>query len=1199
MLSLLPLLLSLQAPWTTDLLSQSAEWPARPDWVGPQAAATYSARAEEGTLTLRVDAARMKWLRPVRCAPREIAPWLVLRYRATGLGGGAADDDYFLWADDGSREGRTLLRCADLTADGEWRVLALQLDVAGLAGDPSALALQLIAGPGPAEVELTELRLAAEPPEDAAVLGAAPETAAAPVTVTLPDPDLWAAQPSWLGNPGPGTVGRARGLRFTCAEAGTGVKWSAALDAPLDLTGFRYAVLRYRAAGGGASDYAVCAMGKEAYAALALPTELAQDGGVHTVCLPLSGVLATVPSLERLAVQVQARKPGAWLELLELKLTGAPERESLADLLPACSGLGEGWSLLDLPPGRGASADDSATILRAAGLSDAPLASLCVYRDVPFAPVAPALAPVIPLGSRGELRLAPGAVGRELYLLAAVGMIGDDQPARGGGRLRRAPDPDRFVVEVSYSNGARCDCVPSLLAPSDEGDDDWGLARGLCVLRCPLPADAAVSGVRLLVRSDQIGLSLLGATLRAGAPRHPTREDGYRMLPPRNLAPWLPPTGECIAHQVAGEYIVETPEVRAVLVIGEQGLELTSLWHKSLQRELLAEPVRPLLRVRVDGEEPPALWIAEGHYMARVGEIGISLAVTADPSFGVRMEAAASNLGERPHEVEVLGPVVRLRMPGPGEPTYCFPDAAAVVSDRDTDLSGPYAGWGVRHQFLAASTADGAGGVALVQPNTEPIERGYRLTKRGAEVTLGVSYPRRMLAPGAIRELGPTCLATYAGDWHVALARYRAWRRGALAPIGPRPDWFRRVWNFRQRFLHWLDPLWADRTKPIDLMPALDEAERAFGGAEYLHLFDWGNVPDVGRVYGRPGDPDPADSWPGGYPALRDAIRTMRWNGVRVGLYIEGYLLETKGPLGQRIGEQVAIRDPEGRARYWPDATEVFACPAVEEWRAIQAETYRRAVDNLVPDGMYVDEFGFCSDWRQCFAPTHGHAVPDNPALNEAGMLRRIRAGIDAARPGVALYSEESPPDVNAPLLDGSFTYSMQRALNLGRELPLNLYRFVDPSFKTIEILVCDKPTADWVSGPAWVFWGGEGIWLEGPAEEWFAPETRAMIRRCHALLLEHQEAFASDDVTPLVPTLAEGIYANRFVGPIETVYTLYNARHTSYDGPVLALPQGTSEALDAWSGGTVLAAEDYPGGHAIRVRLAPQSVGCIVVKGR
>lgn len=1186
---ILPLLLVLQAPWEPDALADPSAWKPRVDWVGGDAPSEWSLAPSDGALVASVNEKRMKWLRSLRCPPRELAPWLVLRYRASGLGGGEGEGDYALWCDAGGSAGRALLASRDLVADGAEHTVALDLEALGIAPF-GQFALQAIAGNGPCKLTLTELRFAAEPPADATRIPPAAGPARDDLNLAVPPADSWSAHPDWLANPGTGEVSASEGgPRFTCRESGSGVKWSARLTEPVDLAVRRFLRVRYRAAGGGPSDYALCAMGEVAYTALLQSGEMVQDGAPHTVLVPLEPVAAKVPSTERLALQVQAHRPGAWMQLLELALTDLDRRESLAELLPVASGVSVGWRVLPL---EGADSGELPALLRASGFEGGCPTGLRTLRGVPLVLSAtPALSPV------GERRVVPLPVeraGSELHLLVLAAMVGQDQPARGEGKLRRIPDADRFVLEVETADGRVVRHVPRLLAPTEEGEDAWGLRRGLCLLRVPLDPGGVTREVRLVPRSDQLGLALLAATLREGEPRHPTAEDAPAPRAPGATGDPAPPRGDCRVAREGVRLILETPEARAVLAITDGALRLESLLRLPEGLELLASAGQPLLTLRVDGREARPAWEpTAGGYRGEVEGLVCEVACAADPRFGPGWTARIVNTGGASRRVEVVGAEVRLRLPGE-RVTYCFPSAAAVVSGEDATLSAEYAGWGVRHQLLAASEAGSGLGVALLQTDRRPTERVLELQKQGDEVRLAVRFPERDLPAGATRELSPTWLAAYRGDWHVAFERYRAWLAEAQ-PTGPRPGWFRRVWNFRQRFFGWLDPLWPDRSLPPDLLPALEEADREFGGCEYLHLFDWGSTPELGRVYARPGDPDPADGWAGGYPALREAIESVRARGVHVGLYIEGYLLETRGPLGQRVGESVGMRDRAGAIVFWPDATEEYACAGSEEWRQIQEDTYRRAVANMLPDGMYVDQYGFCPSWRACYSTEHGHPVPSACAEDEAGMLRRLRLAIDSSRAGVAMYTEETPPDANMPLQDGSFTYSMQRWLGREDLPPLNLARFVVPGFKTIEILVCDKPTADWVSGVEASFFNGEALWLEGPAEEWFAPATREAIRKRHAVLRAHEDAFASDDVTPLVPTLAEGIFANRFASAGETVYTLWNARHATWEGPVLALPEGEGDrVVDLWNGDAPLTLGE---GRSVSVRLEPLSVGCVVVR--
>jgi len=222
----------------------------------------------------------------------------------------------------------------------------------------------------------------------------------------------------------------------------------------------------------------------------------------------------------------------------------------------------------------------------------------------------------------------------------------------------------------------------------------------------------------------------------------------------------------------------------------------------------------------------------------------------------------------------------------------------------------------------------------------------------------------------------------------------------------------------------------------------------------------------------------------------------------------------------------------------------MMMCSAVSAWREVQASTYERYVRELGVDGMYLDQFGFANSGKDCWSSEHGHTVPGSTMLGERGMTRLVRTRMEAARPGVALYSEEVPCDVNSQYQDGSFSYHMSQLRRYRPLAPLHAPRFAIPSFKTFEILVCDHPMGSWSEGVKWTFFNGEGIWLEGPATTWFEPRTRTAVRRCHALLRRYRDAFCSDAPVPLVPTKTPGVLGNRFPGREATVLTLYNARH-------------------------------------------------------
>jgi hypothetical protein len=132
-----------------------------------------------------------------------------------------------------------------------------------------------------------------------------------------------------------------------------------------------------------------------------------------------------------------------------------------------------------------------------------------------------------------------------------------------------------------------------------------------------------------------------------------------------------------------------------------------------------------------------------------------------------------------------------------------------------------------------------------------------------------------------------------------------------------------------------------------------------------------------------------------------------------------------------------------------------------------------------------------------------------------------------------------------------------------------------------------------------WVFFNGEAIWLEGPAAEWFEPETREAIRRCHDILRRHRDAFRSESSMPLLPTLQGGVFANAFPAAGKTVYTLYNSRHRTVRGDLLALPweEGVSFE-DAWHEKPAIT-RHVRGSAVISGQLGPNDVGCFVANHR
>ncbi|MGC9318510.1 MAG: DUF6259 domain-containing protein, partial [Armatimonadota bacterium] len=266
-------------------------------------------------------------------------------------------------------------------------------------------------------------------------------------------------------------------------------------------------------------------------------------------------------------------------------------------------------------------------------------------------------------------------------------------------------------------------------------------------------------------------------------------------------------------------------------------------------------------------------------------------------------------------------------------------------------------------------------------------------------------------------------------------------------------------------------------------------------------------------------------------------------------------------------------------------------CSSHPEWREYLAGVYERVQREVGNRGFYIDQYGFANARKICWREDHPHPVPAGPTWGELQTTRAVREAIE---PTTALYTEETPCDVTSQYQDGSFTYNISRAQDRLSPTHLNLFRFAIPDFKTIEIIVCDRPLGTNAEAVMRVFFNGEAIWLEGIPEDWFGPRVLELIAKTHRIMRENRDAFTSMDVTPLVPTLAGELHANEFRCERGTVWTLYNTAHLSYDGPVLSV-EHVPEAryVDLWTG-EMLQPEIRDGQAIISTRLGPREVGCV-----
>jgi hypothetical protein len=1022
----------------------------------------------------------------------------------------------------------------------------------------------------------------------------------------------WHAQPGWLGNPAArhrvGPVEPGGPVAFRVEEAGRGMKWQHPFGKPVDLAGHRFLALRYRAKNLAAyGDYALCLLGLQTgpglgYEEVIRGTELQSGGRWQTVVVDLVEIVKRMPRAEGIAVQVQAGAAPAELIVDSVRLVNARPVNRLSELLDLKDGADfAGFTPVDLSTACNQSLSPA---LRALNMTGWPIGREITSHGVPFRLVE-GPSPLVATGveARGEVSIRVGCRAKQIFLLLLGTFRGKEEDVWGGGPFRRIADVDRFRMHLAYDDGTIDECLPANVCTGQ-----FEVLAGPQVLCAFADGNRTIKSVVLVDATDRAGFAVASVTCRTGGKALWGQLDEITPAPVHQPSEQPTPRGTLLI-----EPSVNVDPLKRGFGLSRHGRGRVGAIHDSALHRLISEDdnPHPFFTVTLDGKPLNRNKLSSTkavplHATGRPAPVSVVYAVLPCPGVQfhlfaevvngseLRFRGTLINKGQQTYRLGVTCPSVRPYVLGsnPAETEYVFPCRGAAIGRENTSLSTRYGGlFGV--QFMAMMNADTV--FYLRTEDTTCIERNYEFVKDDEGVTMAIRYPERPLAPGQTRELADTIIAAGDGDWHTAFDAYRAWLKTWYRPASPRKPWFREVFNFRQRFLHWLDPLYDANTGRIDLPRAVAEAREKFGGLEYLHLFDWGNCGPYGRIYGRIGDYDPYDYIKGGRQNLHDTIAAIRRGGVPVGVYIEGYLLDERGKLGRGHANDWQIIGAGGKGNRWPDSTEIFVCPGVQAWRDIQAATYAAKCRELDIDGMYIDEFGFTGTDKDCYSDKHGHAVPSYPVQTELDTTRAVRQAVDAAKPGVAIYTEESPCDVTSQFQDGSFTYAMSECRGRGARVPLNLFRFAVPDFKTFEILICDKPTGSWATGVRWVFFNGEGIWLEGPAGEWFAPETLAEIRRCHAILREHRDAFTSDEPRPLAPTLAANVFANCFPVKNKEVWTLYNARHRTVRGDMLRVEHRPGWTWrDAWNNRPGEVRRDGAF-DIVSTSVAPQGVGCMV----
>jgi len=1015
------------------------------------------------------------------------------------------------------------------------------------------------------------------------------------IYLNISDNTQWTAHTDWLGNPAEkyNVSQKETVLEFSVQEAGGGMKWSRHFDEPIVLTKPSYIIVQYCAEGTSAyGDYflylnaRIDGSMRELY--VIMPEDLEGDGRWRTA-------IAEVPraQLDWMAIQVQAKTTPARIQVKSIALTAQKPVFSLADILEFSYGWDQSvlpvgsFDVMDLSPYCNA---DGIEKLSRMGLDTQWFESERIVADgIPFQVVlnSPNLISTN-LSSVGEFTVPVRKGADRLYLLLGAHYQGDEESSIGRGKLTKVRHVERFVVQIEYVDG-----VIDSIFPARVGSEQYVIEAVPGVYSVTPTRQSDVKEIRFCDGMRQGEFYLAGLTIAENLEEpqeegieRPTQRESRTIIKPESLI-------QADGHTIT----LDNGYLRAVINT-EDGLVLGSLENGYTDAECLNAP-SPLFAVKLENE-----WTASSDFCvmdisvhegtaAKISlehdTVAAELALSFNESHQLECGLKLTNTSNV--EIKLTPSFLALENILIGashdDQWYCFPRRGAVINNVPISLSEAYSG-SFPMQFMDVYHPQ-LGGIYVMKHDLSDEYKWFKL-KKEATVSLRIDYMEKELKPGEDIRLPKAIVGSHAGDWHDALAAYRQWVKSWYQPLVPRKHWFREVFNFRQQFMHFALPrksgIFDNDTKQYHFREVMEKNIADFGGVDYLHIFDWGWSKD----YGRCGD---YDHWEqiGGVEAFRQAVKEVQDMGIPVGLYIEGYLVDPQSNIGKAHGEEWQMLGPDGKP-YSYFAPSYTICSAITAWQDYLSETYARVCRETGVNGFYVDQMGFADPGHFCYNPDHGHPVPEPPLRGQRDLVRKIRESLP---PEVVVYTEESPTDVNSQYQDGSFTYTISSVSDYLSPTHLNLYRFAFPEFKTFEIITCDRALGSDYQSVKRIFFNGEGIWIEGIADDWFTPETRAFIAKTNSVLKAHAKAFTSMNPRPLIPTLARDVYANEFPVEDETIWTLYNARYSTIRGEMLALPHKEGASYyDAWNE-RELNPRIHTGWAYIHLELGPRDVGCVV----
>ncbi|MCX6250003.1 MAG: SUMF1/EgtB/PvdO family nonheme iron enzyme [Bacteroidetes bacterium] len=176
---------------------------------------------------------------------------------------------------------------------------------------------------------------------------------------------------------------------------------------------------------------------------------------------------------------------------------------------------------------------------------------------------------------------------------------------------------------------------------------------------------------------------------------------------------------------------------------------------------------------------------------------------------------------------------------------------------------------------------------------------------------------------------------------------------------------------------------------------------------------------------------------------------------------------------------------------------------------------------------------------------------------------KELQETADKVKPGIIMYSEGMAIPKDMPGIVAGRVHDA-----LVDPPPLNLNKFIKPDFAIFRVLQLADDRLH--RELAISFFNGYGVEINTmrPGRPSWIREEYAYLGRTTKILRENNSVFHNNNWVPLLPSLTDSIYVNRWYSDEKVIYTIYSLKPGGFNGPLFNVPPCTPQHhyIDLWN---------------------------------